>query len=69
MTIPMTAVCAAVAIICLCFFICFFACMYHDIRSERQQKRIAKLERDLTHAEFEIERRDAVREQFEKECG
>lgn len=52
-----------------CFVGGFVAWLIYDIRSERQQKRIAKLERDLTHAEFEIERRDAVREQFEKECG
>lgn len=65
MTIPMTAAWIIVAILCTWFVM---SCIY-DIRSHKQQKRIAKLERDLTHAEFEIERRDAVREQFEKECG
>lgn len=65
MTIPMTAAWIIVAILCTWFVM---SCFY-DIRSDRQQKRIAKLERDLTHAEFEIERRDACIRDFIEECG
>lgn len=65
MTIPMTAAWAIIAILCTWFVM---SCFY-DMRIHRQQKRIAKLEHDLALADFKLNRRDAVREDFEKECG
>lgn len=65
MTAPMTVAWIIVAILCTWLVM---SCFY-DIRSHKQQKRIAKLEKDLALADFKLSRRDAVREQFEKECG
>lgn len=41
----------------------------YDVRSESQQKRIAELEKENTHLHFDADRANAVREQFEEECG
>ena len=47
----------------------FVASCFYDIRSHRQQKRIARLEKDLALVEFKLERHKAVKAEFEKECG
>ena len=47
----------------------FVASGIYDLHSQRQQKRIAKLERDLSLMEYKIIRQEQVREQFEQECG
>lgn len=41
----------------------------YDLREQKQQRRIAKLERDLSLMEYKIIRQERVREQFEQECG
>lgn len=52
-----------------CFVGGFVIWLAYDIRSEKQQKRIAKLERDLALADFKLERIESVKAEFEKECG
>lgn len=59
MTIPMTAAWIIVAILCTWFVM---SCFY-DIRSHKQQKRIAKLEKDLALADFKLNRRDVVKDE------
>ena len=41
----------------------------YDIRSQKQQKRIAELERECAELHFEADRADAVKREFNKECG
>lgn len=41
----------------------------YDLRSQKQQKRIAELEKENAHLHFDADRANATREQFEKECG
>lgn len=47
----------------------FVASGIYDLREQKQQKRIAKLERDLSLMEYKIIRQEQIREQFEQECG
>lgn len=51
------------------FFILFVMSGVYDIRTHKQQVRIAQLERELAIAEFERDTDAIRREQFEKECG
>ena len=52
-----------------CFVGGFVIWLAYDIRSHKQKKRIDKLEKDLALVEFKLERHEAVKAEFEKECG
>lgn len=52
-----------------CFVGGFVIWLIYDIRNDRNQKRIAELEKENAELHFDADRSDAVREQFEKECG
>ena len=52
-----------------CFVGGFVAWLIYDIRSESQQKRIAELEKENVELHFEADRADAVKRDFNEECG
>lgn len=52
-----------------CFVGGFVIWLAYDIRNERSQKRIAELEKENVELHFDADRANAVREQFEEECG
>lgn len=52
-----------------CFVGGFVIWMIYDIRNERQQKRIAELEKENAELHFDAHRESAERDDFEKECG
>lgn len=47
----------------------FVVSAVYDLREQKQQKRIAELERENADLHFDADRANAAREQFEKECG
>jgi len=47
----------------------FIICLVRDARNDRNEQRIAELERENAELHFEADRESATREQFEKECG
>lgn len=51
------------------FFVLFVMSGIYDIRNEKQQKRIAELEKENAELHFDNHRESANREQFEGECG
>lgn len=57
----------------LCVFVMlatwFVVSGIYDLRSQRQQKRIAELERENADLHFEADRADAVKRDFNEECG
>lgn len=50
------------------FLILFVMSGIYDIRNEKQQKRIAELEKENAELHFEADRSDAVKRDFNEEC-
>jgi len=47
----------------------FVASGVYDLREQKQQKRIGELERENADLHFEVDRADAVKRDFNDECG